>query len=672
MAAQVIFQPSGRRGRVEEGISLLEAARQLGVDIESVCGGARVCGKCKVKIEEGFFEKFGIDSRISHLSPLLEEEQDFLEEKELADNYRLACCAEVHGDVLVFVPEESRGAKQVVLEHGKERVYKLNPAVRKYFLQVEKATLEDHRGDFERIRDALAAKYGLPRDLTIDYLVLRELPFILRNQSGFTRRTLGGKFFAGLPLVTGEGTWDVTVTVWNNQEIILVEPGLAETCVGLAIDVGTTTVAAYLCDLRSGQVLAVDSMMNPQVRYGEDVLSRITYAMMNEDGLQRMHEAIIEGINTLARRMTEKAGLVPEDILEVTLVFNTAMQHIALGIEPSFLGRSPFTAGVKSSLDIKARDLGIKVCPTANVHTLPVEAGFVGPDNVGVLIAEEPYKEQEKIRMCIDIGTNGEIDIGNAHKMMCTSCATGPALEGAQIKFGMRAAPGAIEKVKIDPETLEISYKVIGQELWYPEIKKTEAKGICGSGIIDIVAELFKTGIIDKNGRFNLKLNSPRVRRGEDNKPEYVLAWAEETSIGKDITFTQGDVRAVQLAKAALYVGARYLMEKLGVDRVDSITLAGAFGNYINKESAMVIGMIPDCDLANVVAVGNAAGDGAKLALLDVDKRAEAAWIAREIEFVETAIEPDFQERFAAAMAFPHAKEKFPHIQHILDRIPKR
>ncbi|MEW6274732.1 MAG: ASKHA domain-containing protein [Bacillota bacterium] len=672
MAAQVIFQPSGRRGRVEEGVSLLEAARQLGVDIESVCGSARVCGKCKVKIEEGFFEKFGIDSRISHLSPLLEEEKDFLEEKELADNYRLACCAEVLGDVLVFVPEESRGAKQVVLEHGKERVYKLNPAVRKYFLQLEKATLEDHRGDFERIRDALAAKYGLSRDLTIDYLVLRELPFILRNQSGFTRRTLGGKFFTGLPLVAGEGTWDVTVTVWNNQEIILVEPGLAETCVGLAIDVGTTTVAAYLCDLRSGRVLVVDSMMNPQVRYGEDVLSRITYAMMNEDGLQRMHEAIIEGINTLARRMTEKVGLAPEDILEVTLVFNTAMQHIALGIEPSFLGRSPFTAGVKSSLNIKARDLGIKVCPTANVHTLPVEAGFVGPDNVGVLIAEEPYKEQEKIRMCIDIGTNGEIDIGNAQKMMCTSCATGPALEGAQIKFGMRAAPGAIEKVKIDPETLEISYKVIGQELWYPEIKKTEAKGICGSGIIDIVAELFKAGIIDKNGRFNMKLNSPRVRRGEDNKPEYVLAWAEETSIGKDITFTQGDVRAVQLAKAALYVGARYLMEKLGVDRVDSITLAGAFGNYINKESAMVIGMIPDCDLANVVAVGNAAGDGAKLALLDVDKRAEAAWIAREIEFVETAIEPDFQERFAAAMAFPHSREKFPHIQHILEKIPRR
>ncbi|MGQ9823669.1 MAG: 2Fe-2S iron-sulfur cluster-binding protein, partial [Desulfotomaculales bacterium] len=265
MPVQVIFQPSGRRGPVPEGITLLEAARQLGVDIESVCGSARVCGKCKVKIEEGFFEKFGIESRMGHLSPLLEEEKDFLEEKELADNYRLACCAEVFGDVLVFVPEESRGAKQVVLEHGKERVYRLNPAVRKYYIEVEKATLEDHRGDFERIRDALVKKHNLPADLTIDYPVLRELPFVLRNSSNFSRRTLGGKFFTGMAVVTGEPVWKVTVTVWNNREIILVEPGLAETCVGLAVDVGTTTVAAYLCDLHTGRVLAVDSMMNPQV-----------------------------------------------------------------------------------------------------------------------------------------------------------------------------------------------------------------------------------------------------------------------------------------------------------------------------------------------------------------------------------------------------------------------
>ena len=645
----VIFQPSGRRGLVDEGTNLLDAARQLGVDIESVCGGVKVCGKCKIKIETGFFEKFGIDSRLSNLSAFLPDETDYLNEEEIADNYRLSCCAEVLGDLLVFVPEESRGAKQVVLETGKERVFNLNPAVRKYYIEMQAATLEDHRSDAERIKDALNAKYGLPRELNFDYPILRDLPTIVR-----------------------EAHWKVTVTVWNRQEIILVEPGLVQRSLGLAVDVGTTTVAAYLCDLHTGQVLVVDSMMNPQVRYGEDVLSRITYAMMNDDGLEKMHAAIIDGINTLARRMTEKLDLTPELILEVTLVFNTVMQHIALGIEPSHIGRSPFTAGTKEAQNIKARDLGIKVWKAANVHTLPVEAGFVGPDNVGVLIAEEPYKEPEKMRMVIDIGTNGEIDIGNAKRLLCTSCATGPALEGAQIKFGMRAAPGAIEKVRVDPETLEASYKIIGRDEWYPELKKADVKGICGSGIIDVVAELFKSGIIQKSGRFNMKLDSPRVRKGEDGRPEYVLAWADETSIGKDIAFTQGDVRAVQLAKSALYVGSRYLMEKLGAQNLDSVTLAGAFGSYIDKESAMLIGMFPDCDLDNVLAVGNAAGDGAKLALLDVGKREEAARIAREVEFVETAIEPDFQERFAAAMAFPHSTDKFPHIEHILAKVGKK
>ncbi|MQL53581.1 DUF4445 domain-containing protein, partial [Desulfofundulus thermobenzoicus] len=634
MQHQVIFQPSGRRGKVEHGLTLLEAARELGVDIESVCGGVKVCGKCKVKIEEGFFEKFGIESYMNHLSALQEEEKEFLTEAEMADNYRLACCCEVLGDVLVFVPEESRGAKQVVLETGKERHYKLDPAVRKYYVEMAAATLEDHRGDYERLREALHEKYDLPADLEIDYYVLRDLPGVVR-----------------------EGQWKVTVTVWNNREIIRVEPGLKETLIGLAVDIGTTTVAAYLCDLRSGEVLVVDSMMNPQVRYGEDVLSRITYSMMNDDGLEKMHKAIVEGLNTLAQRMTEKIGLSPADIADMTLVFNTAMQHIALCIDPKFLGRSPFAPGTKSSRNIKARDLGINICRAAMVHTLPVESGFVGPDNVAVLIAEEPYREKEKIRLVIDIGTNGEIDLGNEKRLLCTSCATGPALEGAQIKFGMRAAPGAIEKIRINPETLDVTYKVIGQEQWYPEIKKTEAKGICGSGIIDIMAQLFLSGVINKSGRFNMKIDHPRVRKGEDGKPEFVVAWAEETSIGKDITFTQGDVRAVQLAKAALYVGARYLMEKLGVDKVDSVTLAGAFGSYIDRESAMVIGMFPDCALEDVVAVGNAAGDGAKLALLDVGKREEAAWIARQVEFVETAIEPDFQNRFAAAMALPHSTD---------------
>lgn len=650
MEFNVIFQPSGRRGKIQAGKTILEASRELGVDIESVCGSSQVCGKCKVKVEEGYFEKFGIESRLSHLSPLTKQEQKYMKPKDIADNFRFACATQIQGDILVFVPEESRGAQQIVLETGKERVFTLDPAVRKYYVELEAATLEDHRGDFERLRQGLTAKYAhLDSNLAVDYFVLRKLPVVLR-----------------------EGEWKVTVTVWQGREIINVEPGFNEKIVGVGIDIGTTTVAAYLCDLHTGRVLGKKSMMNPQVRYGEDVLSRISYAMMDDNGLEKMHATIIESINTLIEKMAEEVGMTGMDVQEIVLVFNTVMHHIALNIEPKFMGRSPFAPAIKKSLDIKARDLKININPCGNVHVLPIEAGFVGADNMAVLIAEEPYRD-EAMRLIIDIGTNGEIDVGNKEKMLSTSCATGPALEGAQIKFGMRAAPGAIECIRIDQVTLEPRYKVIGSELWYPENKKPGSKGICGSGIIDAIAQLFKSGIIGPSGRFNQGLEAfPRVRKGPDGRMEYVICWAEETSIGQDIAITIADVRAVQLAKSALYVGAKYLMEKLGIEKIDSVTLAGAFGSYIDRESAMLIGMFPDCNLDNVIAVGNAAGDGAQIALLNKEKRVEADKVAQEVFFVETAVELDFQKRFSDAMAFPHSYDSFPSIQQVLDSIPKR
>ena len=648
MEYNVIFQPSGRRGTVEEGKTLLEASYELGVEIEAPCGAHKVCGKCKVKLETGFFEKFNIDSRVEHLSPTNEEEKKILKPEELEDNYRLACATEIRGDVLVFVPEESRKADQVVLDTGKERVFKLDPAVKNYYVQMSKATLEDHRDDLRRLQDALKEQFGL-ENLQMDYFVLRELPNIMREQD-----------------------WKVTATVLYDREIVNVRPGFVEKWYGIGIDVGTTTVAAYLCDMNTGEMLVKDRMMNPQVRYGEDVLSRITYAMMNEDGRDKLHDAIIEGINTLAARMTEKVGLKPEDIIEISLVFNTAMHHCLLNLEPRFMGRSPFAPAISAPYDVKARDLGINIAKAANVHVLPVEAGFEGPDNVSVLIAEEPYKQDEEIRLIIDIGTNGEIDLGNRNKLLSTSCATGPALEGAQIKFGMRAAPGAIEGIKINPDTLEVTYKVIGDDKWHSGGSNSGAKGICGSGIIDMVAEVFKAGIIDKSGKFNMNLGTDRIRRDDKGKAEFVLVFAEDSGIGRDITVTQGDIRAVQLAKSALYVGVKMLMRHLKVDQIDRVTLAGAFGSYINKESAMVIGMFPDCDLEKVAAVGNAAGDGAQAALLDKNKRIEARDVAAEVEFIETAVEPDFQMCFAEAMAFPHGKDPFPSIKHILDKIPNR
>lgn len=647
MSCQVIFQPAGRRGTVASGKNLLEAARELGVDIESPCGGAGVCGKCRVKIEAGFFPKFGIMSSLEHLSPVTEEEKQVLSKEELANNYRLACLTKVTGSVLVFVPEESRGAKQIVLETGTQRTVTVNPAVRKYQLKLASRSLGDPRGDWEFLRETLVREHELSPGITPDYSVLRKIPAVLREKDG-----------------------EVTVWVWQDQEVIAVESGFREELYGVAIDVGTTTVAAYLCNLETGEVAATKSLMNPQVRYGEDVLSRITYANTNPQGLANLNQAIIEGINQAISALTGEIGLLPHQVADLTLVFNTAMHHIALNLEPQFLGHAPFLPAVKEALDLKAKDLGINISPGAWVHVLPVEAGFVGPDNMAVIIAEEPYNSPG-VKLIIDIGTNGEIVLGNKNFLASTSCATGPALEGAQITFGMRAAEGAIERVCIDPETLEVDLRVIGSSSWSSEANSKTARGICGSGIIDAVAELFKSGIISASGRFNKNLPTNRVRKNAAGKSEFVLAWAQETAINQDIVITQGDVRAVQLAKAALYVGAKYLMQKFGVEEVSEVILAGAFGTYIDRENALVLGMIPDCPPEKIRAVGNAAGDGAKLALLNIDKRLEAGQIAKRVKFVETTLEADFQSRFAEAIAFPHARDSFPNLEEVLRKIPR-
>ncbi len=643
---KVIFQPSGRRGDVEEGKTLLEAAQQLGVDIEAVCGGKKVCGKCKVRIEEGFFEKDGIESGMTHLSPFTEDEKKHIKPED-GPGMRLACAAEIRGDVKVFVPEKSRAGKQVVRKAAKELSIKLDPAVKKYNVELPEPSLHDlTEGDMERVLEFLKKEYGLS-GLAFDYFALCDLQEVLRK-----------------------GDWRITVSVWMDREIIKVEPGFVEPSYGLAVDVGTTTVVGYLCDLNTGKVINTESMMNPQVPYGEDVMSRITYAMTNPDGLEKMQKAIIEGLNEIIEKVSADLRVNGSNggsaIVDMTIVFNTAMHHIFLGFNPEYIGRSPFIPALQHSVNVKARDLGLQINKGSYVHVLPIEAGFVGADNVGVLIAEEPYNQDEMV-LIIDIGTNGELLLGNRNRICSTSCATGPAFEGAQIKFGMRAAPGAIEKVRIDPETKEPRYKVIGKADWHTHLQEVNAKGICGSGIIDAVAEMFKAGIIDKSGRFNMELDTPRVRKGSDGKPEYVIAWADETSIGTDITITQADVRALQLAKGALYAGAKLMMKKMGVEKLDRVVLAGAFGSYIDKESALTLGMFPDCDLERVYAVGNAAGDGARMALLNRAKRQEADEKARFVEFMEIAVEPEFEKEFMMAMHIPHMKDKFPNLKKVLE-----
>ena len=1134
----VIFQPSGRRGFVEKGKNLKEASVQLGVDLEGVCGEIAICGKCKIKVNEGHFEKYGIVSSRENLAPMGRTEKKFFNLKQEREGFRLACQAPVLGDVVVFVPEESRMGKQIVRKAAKELDdVELKPAVKKYYVELPKATLEDSLGDWERLQNALNDKYNLS-GLCIDYQVLLGLQNTIRKAD-----------------------WNVTVTVWMDKEVIKVEAGEVKKVYGLAVDVGSTTVAGYLSDLTDGSLVATASMMNPQVIYGEDVMSRISYSMTNPDGLKQLNQAIIDGLNGIIDDISRQVGIKGQDIVDMTIVGNTCQHHLSLNLDPNYIGKAPFPPALHSFIDVKARDFGLfippelekkdignaspchancpagidgqdflyliaqgkhaealelvretmpfagvcgRVCthpcesvcerkevdeplsirslhryiadyslkeglgtvepleldreetvavigsgpaglscaydlvrkgyavtvfealpeaggmlrygipayrlpndildheinyikglgveiktntpvknlqslfdegynaiflgsgawlsqslaiknedatgvmhaldflkqvnsgenveigkkvvvigggnaaidaarvakrlgadevsvvyrrtqdempaisteveeaqleginmvflaapaqilaennrvtgveclrmelgepdesgrpkpvpvqgsefqvdadnviiaigqladkaglvseleytekqtvsvnpktmstnikgvfaggdvvsgpsdvvgavcagqeaaisielffqeidleaarpeplhvieeipkegvetearqvlpmleegkrqgfvevelgfseeaamqeskrclncsvfaeedepemdtrgfginlsPGAYIHNLPIEAGFVGADNVGVLIAEAPYNVDEMV-LIIDIGTNGELIMGNKQKLISSSCATGPAFEGAEIKYGMRAAPGAIEKIEINRETKEVRFKIIDNDKWNTEMEEPGAKGMCGSAIIDVVPQLFMAEIIDKTGRFRKDLEHPRYRI-TDGVAEYVIAWAKETSINQDIVICQDDIRAIQLAKGAMYAGAKIMMRALGIEKLDKVILAGAFGSYIDRESAAVMGLFPDCNLENVYAVGNAAGDGARIALHNIETRAIANVEARKVEYIELTLSPDFDKIFSQAMWLPHMKDKFP---NLVDILPKK
>jgi uncharacterized 2Fe-2S/4Fe-4S cluster protein (DUF4445 family) len=574
-----------------------------------------------------------INSGMENVSELTEIEKRTLTEQEILQNYRLACMTKALDDVEVTVPEESRRKEQVILTEGRKIDFTIDPAVKKYFLTIPSPSLEDLLADKERLEKMLIQAHGL-KNLIIDFPALKKLPNLMRKNNG-----------------------NITVTVWNNKEIIDIEPDKISKSYGLAIDIGTTTVVAYLIELETGKRVAIESMTNPQVAYGEDVVSRISYVITAEDGLQRLGDIIRTGINSLIEQLIKRSNINYDQIEEVSIVGNSVMHHLFLKLTPEFIGRSPFVPVTHTPMNVKARDVGINVNPSGNIHVLPIEAGYVGADNVAVLIASEIHKSTE-ISLVIDIGTNGELVLGNNEKLFSVSCAAGPALEGAHIKFGMRAAAGAIERVTIN-ETFEPKYKTIGNE---------KPRGICGSGIIDVMAELFRVGIIEKNGRF-ADLYTPRLRRTNKVK-EYVLEWASNAAINTDIVITQKDVREVQLAKGAMYAGAVILMNRFGCTKLDRIMLAGAFGNYIDKKSAMLIGLYPDCDLERVVSVGNAAGEGAIMALLSKEKRQEAKRIARAVEYVELTLEKEFEPEFMNAMYFPHRKDDFPHLKEILDKNP--
>jgi uncharacterized 2Fe-2S/4Fe-4S cluster protein (DUF4445 family) len=646
---KVIFQPSGRRGRVPRGTTIVEAARMLGVGIETLCGGHQFCGKCKVRVERGGLREFGFASRRASAGPWRARESDHITPAERETGYRLGCVATIQEDILVYVPESSRPGKQVVSKAPRPIAIDPDPAVKTYRVALPKATLADPTADFDRLAQELEADWGL-RNLSIDLDALRRLGSALRR-----------------------GRWEITVSVWMDRDIIRVRPGRAATAYGLALDIGTTTIAGYLCDLQSAEVVATASMMNPQIQFGEDVISRINYCYNDPEGLQRMGAVLMEGLNTLIGRAAERASeqtgrpIRPGDIEDMAVCGNTCMHHLFLGLDPESLGSVPFTPATHHSLNVKARHLGLGIHPAANVYILPNIAGFVGGDNVAVILAEAPQKSDDTV-LIIDVGTNGEVVIGNRDRMVCSSCscATGPALEGAQIEYGVRAAPGAIERVTIDPDTLAVDYKVVGRDAWrrYSEPEAMQTRGICGSAVLDALAELVRAGIVEDSGAFSAQADTERLRRNpETGQNEFVLAWQPETVIGRDIVITQNDIRQIQLAKAAIYTGCKLMLQRMGLERPDRIKIAGAFGNHIDIRRAEMLGLFPDCPAERVAAIGNAAGDGCRMALLNRGKRREADRIARRVEYVELTLMDGFQEQLIEAIHIPHISDAFPYLR---------
>lgn len=638
----VLFTPSGRRGDVPRGSNVLEAARSLGVDLDSICGGRGICGRCQVQL--GSAKNITLDEA-KVTDPNLVE-LNYRGARPLREGNRLGCQMEVLGDVVIAVPPDSQVHRQVVRKRPEVPDIEVDPVVRLYYVEVPESVLgSDVASDHRRLLTALDDQWSLT-GLRLDPRALPEL------QSALV-----------------EGKSAVTVAVHDETDITAVWAGFKDRTLGVAFDIGSTTIAGHLCDLLTGEVLATHGEMNPQIRFGEDVMSRVSYAMMNEGGAAELTRIVQGAIDSAIGVLTAEAGAEREEIFEVVLVGNPIMHHIFLGLDPTPLGAAPFNLATDDAVRLEAETLGIEIHPRGRVYVLPCVAGHVGADAAAAMLSEAPHRS-EAIQLLVDVGTNAEIVLGNSKRILAASSPTGPAFEGAQISAGQRAAPGAIERVRIDPETLEPRIRIVGGEHWsdemafYEEIEATPVTGICGSGIIEAIAGLFLAGVVDEDGAILGEIATDRVMA--DGRTFAYVLWADP-----QILVTQADVRAVQLAKAALMAGARLLMDHYGTDTVDQIRLAGAFGNHIDPKYAMVLGMIPDCDLGSVSGAGNAAGSGAIMALLSGAARTEVEDLVRRVEKIETATESRFQEHFVTALGIPHKNAEYPHLSAVVD-LPER
>lgn len=640
---KIAFMPSGKRGSFPEGTTILDASRALGVDLDSVCGGRAICGRCQIELTEGKFAKHGIESKAAHLSGATKAEEKYEKRKSLDKKRRLGCQSKLLGNVVIDIPPESQLHQQIVRKDFEATDIFINPITRLYYID---SKINAAKNIEEAIKERLRNDWSLN---------IESINCVPKNLSDAIKDSSQG----------------FTVAVRDQKDLIGVWPGFIETIYGVAIDIGSTTIAVNLCDLKNGTVISSQGSMNPQIRFGEDLMSRVSYCMQNPGSQSELTKVVREAINNLIVKACSEAEIETQLILETTVVGNPVMHHLFLGFDPVPLGVAPFKLETSDALTLKAKNHGMDIHPQAEIYVLPCLAGHVGADAAAVILTEKPY-DQQTMNLIVDVGTNAEIIVGNRDKILAASSPTGPAFEGAQINSGQRAAPGAIERVRIDPSTLQARFKVIGSDLWSDDpdfSENTESigiTGICGSGIIEAVAEMYLSGIISSDGLMNEEIAKENKCLFKDGRTySYMLYEGEQK-----IIVTQNDIRAIQLAKAALYAGAKLLMDKLKIKKIDKIRFAGAFGSHIDVKYAMVLGLIPDCNLDEVSSAGNAASTGARMALLDTKSRHEIEQQVKKIEKIETAIEPLFQEYFVGAMSVPHNSDSFDELSKIV-RLPK-
>jgi len=618
---------------------------KLNLPIRSICGGLGTCGKCKVLIQKGS----------EYLNQITNAEKKFLSNEDLESGYRLACQTKINDkyiDMLqelkppqfrIFLPSELLFEDFNILTFGIRKETILNPAIKKFFLDIKKPTLDEPIPDFERVIAEIIAKDNTIKEdqIEIDFNLINKLPNILR-----------------------ENNHKITLTLWNDNEIIECEPSdTTENNYGIAFDIGTTTIVGYLINLDNGKVYSLASKLNSQTAYGEDVITRLSFINNDENGLQKLNLAVLNDLNNIISKVCEKSKIKSSQIYEATIVGNSVMHHIFLNLDPINIGLSPYIPVIQKGMNIKARTLNLKISKNGYVYTVPIIAGFVGADTVGVILSSN-INSQKDLTLAIDIGTNGEIILGNRKFLATGSCAAGSALEGAHISDGMRAAAGAIDTIKIDPQNFDVSYSTI---------KNKKPIGICGSGLVDAIAEMLRSKILTRSGNFNKEfIDQERILK-RNNNIEFIIAKREETSIGKEIKISQNDIRQIQMAKAAFYSGTRLILKHLDTKlEIKRVFLAGAFGNYINKYNAKFIGMIPDISDENIFQIGNAAGTGAQSLLLNKDLREKVKKLLKKIQYIEIATKEEFQKEFTNAMYFPHFNlELFPTLKEY-NNIPKR